>query len=206
VLHEVLSGKPAFSAENAVDLALAHLTATATAPSVAAPRGWVTKELDELTAKLLDKTPGGRPKGVVAVLEIIEPASKAKAESKKSISEEDLNDKVDALLADPSDGAAALALESTVEQAFQIAADSMEECEDEASKFKAKEFKKALLFRAARIYESTLEDAGKAEDVYAQIVALDPEDEIAFTALEELRRAIGKHEELIEMLLDRSEK
>ena len=77
-----------------------------------------------------------------------------------------------------------------VAEAFQIAADQVEEGEDEGDKFKATEFKKALLFRAARIYESTLEDAAKrAEDVYATLVELDPEDEIAFTALEELRQA-----------------
>ncbi len=215
VLHEILSGKPVFTAESGVDLALAHLTAAAAAPSVAAPRGWVSKELDELTAKLLEKTPGARPKSARVVLEVIEPSVKGKAEGKAGLSEEELNEKVDALLADPSDGAAALALESSVEQgadagrvaeAFQIAAEQVEEGEDAGSKFKALEFKKALLFRAARIYESTLKDAEQAEGVYASLVALDPEDEIAFTALEELRRATGKNEELVEMLLEKSEK
>jgi tetratricopeptide (TPR) repeat protein len=213
LLFEVLSGKPAFSGESGVDVAIAHLTETAAAPSVAAPRGWVSKELDELTARLLSKAPGGRPKDVRAVLEVIEPP-KAK-EAKKGLSSEELDDKVDALLADPSDGAAALALESSIEdgadpgrvaEAFQIAADQVEEGEDEGSKFKAHEFKKALLFRAARIYETTLKDAEKAEGVYATLVELDPEDDIAFTALEELRRVTGKHEELIEMLLEKSEK
>ncbi len=89
VLHEVLSGKPVFSADSAVDLALAHLTAAAPAPSAAAPRGWVSQELDELTSKLLVKAPGARPKSVVAVLEVIEPKAAAKVEGKKAISDED---------------------------------------------------------------------------------------------------------------------
>ncbi len=142
MLFEVLSGKPAFTAESGVDLAVAHLTATAPAPSVAAPRGWVSKELDELTARLLGKAPGDRPKGVAGVLDILDPkAAAAPKDGKKAISDEELNDKVDALLADPSDGAAALALESSIElgadaakvaEAFQIAADQVEEGEDEA--------------------------------------------------------------------------
>src|SRR5206468_3909764 len=33
----------------------------------------------------------------------------------------------------------------------------------------------------------------------------DPDDDIAFTALEEVRKTLGKHEDLIEMLLSRSE-
>jgi len=34
---------------------------------------------------------------------------------------------------------------------------------------------------------------------------VDPEDEVAVTVLEELRRGAGKYEELIEMLLEKSE-
>ena len=215
MLFEILSGKPPFPGETGVDVAIGHLTAPVPAPSGTAPRGWVSKELDELASRLLAKAPGARPKDVGAVLEALEPLSKDKKEAKKEISEGELNDRVDALLADPSDGAAALALESLIEQggdpakvaeAFQFAADQIEEGEDEGSKFKAREFKKALLFRAARIFESGAKDPERAEGVYAALVELDAEDEIAFTALEELRHKLGKHEELVEMLLERSEK
>src|SRR5262249_33201797 len=93
-----------------------------------------------------------------------------------------------------------------VADGFQFAADALDEGESEGEKIKSREIKKALLFRAARIQESALKDVERAEATYAAIVALDPEDEIAFAALEELRRANGKDEEPLEMLLEKSEK
>ena len=215
LMFEVLTGKPVFPGETGVDVAVGHLTKDAPAPSVTAPRGWVGKELDELAQKLLQKTATARPKNVAAVLEALEPAAKAGGkEAKKGITDDELNERVDLLLADPGDGQAALAVESAIElgadphkvaDAFSIAADSIEDGDDEISKIKNVEFKKALLFRAARIYESTLKDKAKAESVYASLLELDPDDDITFTALEEIRKHLGKHEELVEMLLGRSE-
>lgn len=215
LMFEVLTGKPVFPGDTGVEVAIGHLTKDAPAPSVTAPRGWVGKELDELAQKLLQKSATARPKNVAAVLEALEPAAKAGGkEAKKGITDDELNERVDLLLADPGDGQAALAVESAIElgadphkvaDAFSIAADSIEEGEDEISKIKNREFKKALLFRAARIYESTLKDQAKAESVYASLLELDPDDDITFTALEEIRKHLGKHEELVEMLLNRSE-
>ncbi len=215
LMFEVLTGKPAFPGDSAVDVAIAQLTKEAPVPSATAPRGWVGKELDDLAQKLLQKSEQARPKNVAAVLETLEPAAKPESgEAKKGLSDAELDERVDVLLADPSDGQAALAVESTIElgadpskvaDAFSIAADSIEEGDDEISKLKNREFKKSLLFRAARIYESALKDKEKAESVYASLLELDPEDDITFTALEEVRKHLGKHEELVEMFLERSE-
>jgi serine/threonine protein kinase/lipopolysaccharide biosynthesis regulator YciM len=215
LLFEVLTGKTPFSGETGTDIAIAHLTQPAPAPSTLAPRGWVAKELDELCDRLMQKSPGARPKDVAEVTQALEAVGKPAAkEAKKAISEDDITARIDALVADPSDKEAALTLESAVElgadaakvaDAFSMAADSIEAGESEGDKIKATEAKKALLYRAARIFESAKVPA-RAEETYAAIVALDGEDEVALTALEELRRVLGKHEELVEMLLERSEK
>ena len=214
LLFELLSGKAPFTGEATVDLVVAALTQAAPALSSLAPRGWVTKELDELATRLVSKVTAERPKDVAAVLAAIEPLGKqAKDPNKKGVTEEEINDKVDALLADALDAEAALALESLIElgadpikvaEALALAADSVDAGEDDEAKQKAKDGKKALLFRAARIFEGAKEQ-DKAEAVYTTLLEVDATDEIAFAALEELRTKAGKHEELIEMLLGKSE-
>lgn len=215
LLYELLSGKSPFSGESAVDIGIAHLTQAAPSLAAAAPRGWVTKELDDLVQRLLHKTAEARPKDARALLEALEVIGKpAAAGPKKTITDEQLDDRVALLLAEPGDPDMAMALEAAVDQgadpmkvaeAFMMAADQFEEAEDEEAKQRNREGKKLLLFRAARIYENA-KDHAKAEEMYESILELDPEDDIAFTALEELRKAMGKHEELVEMLLERSEK
>ena len=218
LLFEILTGKPPFTADTGADLAALHLTATPPAASSVAPKGWVSPTLDELVAKLLAKTPTARPKNVAAVLDLLEPIGKS---VQKGLSQKDFEDKVDLLFADPADHEVALALESAIDlgiepekvaEAFSVAADQMEIPEEDASKKegeeerkKLTETKKSLLYRAARVYERA-KDPTRAEEMYTMICALDPSDDIAEVALEELRRHLGKHEELIEMLLTRSEK
>lgn len=215
LLFEVLTGKPIVTGESGVDVTIAILSQTPPAPSTLAPRGWVTKELDELVGKLLSKTGGGRPKDIGAVIDALDAIGKSKDAGKKKISEEDLNDKIDLLIADPGDSSNAMALESTIEEgaeparigeALQLAADGVEEGESEGDKIKSTETKKQLLFRAARVFEHHAKDMAKAEAAYQAILELDADDEIALQGLEDARRALGKHEELIEMLLERSQK
>ncbi|MCC6649252.1 MAG: tetratricopeptide repeat protein [Polyangiaceae bacterium] len=213
LLFELLSGKPPFSGGTPVELAVAHMSKAPEPPSAVAPRGWVTKELDTFVLSLLEKEPSARPRDGRALLEALETLGRATtARAASKIDEEELTRRVDALVADPGDHDAALKLEGAVEEgaeparvaeAFSVAADTLEVSGEDAQKHK--ETKKALLFRAARIFEAAkaLEDA---ETAYASIVDLGGDDDIAIVALEEVRRQLGKYEELVEMLLVRSER
>lgn len=218
LLYEVLSGKSPFRGDTAADIGIAHLTLQPPSLMGIAPRGWVNKELDDFVQKLLYKSADLRPKHARAVLEALEALGKPKEEAaegpKKTITDEQLDDRIALLLAEPSDPDMAMALESAVDQgadpvkvaeAFMMAADQIEEGEDDEAKQKGREGKKLLHFRAARIYEAAKEHA-RAEEMYQSVLELDPDDDIAFSALEELRKSLGKHEELVEMLLERSEK
>ena len=63
-----------------------------------------------------------------------------------------------------------------------------------------------LLFRVARIYDTELKEAPRAEAAYQQILELDPESEVALRGVETQKRAAGDHEGLIGLLLDRIER
>lgn len=212
VLYEILCGKPAFGAGTAIQTAIGHMTETPTPPSSVAPRGWITKEIDDWVLSLLEKDPDKRPKAAGDLIEALETLGRSAVAKKESkISDAELDKRIEAMVADPVDEDAAVALEAAVEEgappervaeAFNMAADGIEAGEDKDKR----EAKKSLLFRAARLFENQAKDLEKAEAMYVQLVELDPTDDIATTALEDARKQLGKYEELIEMLLARTEK
>ena len=207
IAYEILTGKPVFQADSPVDRALAHVARDPAAPSTVAPRGWVTPALDDFVLALLNKDPAARPQDARAVLEALEAFGRASGiQTATTISDEDINARVDALLAAPDDENAAVELEATVDQgaeptriaeAFAMAADQVDA---EAQS----DIKKSLLFRAARIYE-TAKQLDKAEQMYVWITEADGSDDVALAALEEVRKRQGKFAEVVEMLLARSE-
>ncbi|HEY8072912.1 MAG TPA: serine/threonine-protein kinase, partial [Labilithrix sp.] len=212
VLYELLTGKPVFQHETATDAAFAHLTREAEPPSKRAPQGWISKDVDGFVLSLLAKDPARRPKDATAVLDALESFGRTSAAMRaaKQITPEKVQQLIDLLLAAPNDSDAAIELEQAVEdgadatqvgEAFAAAAAQVHG-ESEAESLEAK---KGLLYRAARIFDGAKNKA-RAEQIYAGIVQLDPSDEIAEIALEEARRALGKYEELVEMLLERSQK
>jgi tetratricopeptide (TPR) repeat protein/tRNA A-37 threonylcarbamoyl transferase component Bud32 len=217
MMYELVSGKPVFAYENATDAAFAHLSKEVEPPSAKAPRGWVTKEVDQFILSLLKKDPAARPKNAQEVLEAIERLGRAATATKMApIPQEKVDSLVDLLSAAPDDHDTAIALEKAVDggadaakiaEAFARAAAEFTGAtgSDEAESKDANETKKALYYRAARIFDTALKDNAKAEEMYKAILAIDPTDDIADIALEEVRKALGKYEEVVEMLLARSQ-
>ena len=209
LLYEVLTGKPVFQAATPIDAAVAHLSKNPDPPSTVAPRGWVTHELDHLVLALLAKDPALRPRDGHALVEKLEALGKA-GKKAAQIGEADLDARVEALLGAPDDDAAALKLEAAIEEggdaikiatAFADAAAKLEVTDEDRSRA---EVKKSLLFRAGRTYDHA-KDAEKAEAIFVAITELDPSDEVASASLERVRKALGKYEEIVEMLLARSD-
>ncbi|MEI9939404.1 MAG: tetratricopeptide repeat protein [Pseudomonadota bacterium] len=209
MLYEILSGKPLFGDKPALEAAFAHLTISPPPPSSVAPPGFVSKELDELVLRLLDKDPARRPRSASEALALFEVARPALVKERAaSITSAEVEAKVDAFLKDPSNDEAALELEASVE----VGADVQRVTEallEGASAIEAtdtgRETKKGLLFRVARLCSDGARDLEKAEAAYLQLTELDPGDRVTWSGLEDTRRRLGKFEEVVEMLLARSE-
>ncbi len=211
LLYELLSGRPPFVAGTPVEVATLHLAKEPEPPSAVAPRGWVTKELDAFVLQLLAKEPTARPKDARAALEALDAIGRTQAaRTGSTIGDDELTARIDALVATPDDGDAALALESAVEEgadaakvadAFMMAAATLDGGSDDV-----KATKKSLFFRAGRLFDQHAKDKESAEKAYLALLEIDPTDDIAEIALEEVRRSLGKYEEIVEMLLARSER
>lgn len=227
MLFEALTGKPPLDEKNASDLVVAHLSKQPARAADIAPRGWVTEDLSDLCARLLDKEPGRRP-DVDAVLAFLGPVEKAK----EAISDAEFTEAIDALVADPTDGEAAILVELTLERgadarrvadAFLMAADLLDveesarlsigdesgaiaEIKREAARDKAADVKRSLFFRSARILETRVKDHARAEEAYRRVLAIDENNEVAQAGVAGALKAQDRLDELVEHLLLRSEK
>jgi tetratricopeptide (TPR) repeat protein len=209
MLYEMLSGKPLFGDKPALDVAFAHLTITPPAPSSVAPRGWIPKELDDLVLRLLSKDPAERPKSAAEALALFDDTKPSAAKNPNiTISSGEVDAKIAALLAAPTDDEAALSLESSVEHGadpLQIAEGLTRAAAATEPDQAGTDAKKSLLFRAARLYAFGDRDLEQAEAVYEKLALLDPDDNVAQSGLEDTRRRLGKFEAVVEMLLARAE-
>ena len=211
VVYELVTGKSVFDHESATDAAFAHLTRSPEPPSSRAPSGWVSREVDAFVMSLLQKDPARRPKNAAAVLEVL--ASMGRASTVVRATGTFPSEKLDALAARLLEAPRDLELSLTLENAALQGADPIRvgdafgaaAAHVRGTDLEDVETKKALLYRAARIYDSSAGDKARAESVFAAIVNLDPHDEIALVALEDVRKALGKYEELVEMLLAKSQ-
>ncbi|HEY2409310.1 MAG TPA: tetratricopeptide repeat protein, partial [Polyangiaceae bacterium] len=209
MLYEMLSGKSPFSDKSALEAAIGHLSVEPPPPSGVAPRGWIPREIDEFVLRLLSKDPQARPKDAKRVLELLESPARSAAPAREAISTEQLDAKLEAVLKNPASDEAAMDLESAIDagadpvrvaDAFSMAAEIAEGDSDES-----RETRKSLLFRAARLFATGERNLLKAEQTYLQLRELAPSDQVAESGLYDVRRALGKFDELVEMLLGRSE-
>ncbi|MFO0677723.1 MAG: protein kinase [Polyangiaceae bacterium] len=206
---ELLTGKSVFDGKTGADAAFAHLHSAPPVASSKAPSGWVPESMDSFLATLLKKDPAERPRDAKAVLDLLEGLGRARATSGASaVSEADLAALVDKLAASPGDTDVAIALEKAAEDgadATKVAEAFAKAATDFFGAGDGVETKKALYYRAARTFDLA-GDKARAEAMFVAILALDESDEVAASGLEEVRKALGKYEEIVEMLVMRSEK
>jgi len=212
LMYELLSGAPVFQFENPADAAFAHLTKTPEPPSSRGPRGWIGRDVDAFVLSLLAKDPDRRPRHAGVLLEALESLGRAPPSTRPMpdfFPPERLSGVVEALVAAPLEADAAEALETAIEEGadpesvalgFQRAADEVTGADGAAI-----DARKSLLHRAARTLDVAVGDKAQAERVYETIVELDPNDATAHIALEAVRRSLGKHAEVVESLIARSE-
>lgn len=208
VLYEMTTGRPPFPAESALEAAFGHLSREPEPPSSVAPQGWVNAELDEFILALLRKDPAKRPQSARSALDALETLGHGKSEHPGApIDEAELARRMEALKDAPDNADLALDLEGAVEQGADpaVVADAFRKVAELCEGDERREVKRNLLIRAARLSERGPSSWQQAEELYASLLELDADDEVAAAGLEEVRRKLGKFDELIEMFLARSE-
>ena len=208
IVYELSTGKPVFEADTLADLALSHLTVQPTAPSAKSPPGFVGKDVDTFILQLLEKEPSRRPRDAQAAMDSLERLGGATGEI-QSLSAGAVDALVASLLASPKDVEAALALENAVASGAdpKVVGDAFARAAASIAGIgpSDQEAKRSLLYRAGRTFDVYARDKEQAESVYLALVSLDPSDDVAHTALSDLRRQLGKYDDLVESLLERSQ-
>ncbi len=207
LFYEMITGQPVFTGRAAVDVVAAHLTKTAPAPSSISEEA-IPGALDNLVRKLMAKETSGRPRGLDEVrkdlTEVNRLAQEFEARAAQTGTREDIETWADALLEDPGDEEMLDELKNEARRcnAWGAAIEVMEEAallsEDSA-------VIKRILIAAAQSATKYAKDYDKADQIYAQLLESDPDDEEINAAMLDLLNAQGKFEELIEKLAQKAE-
>ncbi len=204
LMYETLTGRPPYEGETAIDVIAAHLSDLPEPPSTYARKGWVSAALDEVVLRALAKEPEERFDSVAQLRDAIDRAAR-KPVVQRPLDEGAFQEARRGLLVQPGDEAQAERLEEIAREAnaFSRAAEALQEV---ANATRDREQRLALLYRVARIYDTELKEPMRAEAAYQGILELDPESEVALHGIERQKRAVGDHEGLIGLLLDRIER
>lgn len=210
VLFELLSGRPVFEFRSVAEAFLAHLTREPPLPSLVSPAGWVRPDVDDFVTNLLSKNPAQRPRDASSLAGVLDTLGAAPAIVGDGISDDEVDARIRDLIEDPTDTMCEEAVVAAIREgadpdriaeAFRLAADLVNP--DEGRKELTTH--RRLLSRAARLYATTLNAPEVAERLFTRLAALDPDDREFALTLERLRRKLGKHEEILEDLLQRCE-
>lgn len=201
LIFETLTGRAPFLGESAIDVIAQHLSQTPEPPSAYARAGWVSDALDEMVLRALAKDPSDRPQSAEEMLEALDQAARRPGK-RRPLDEMAFTAARTRLLTNTGDQSAADAVESQARDssALDRAATVFAEA---ARAAREADGKLTLLFRAARIYETDLKDALRAESCYQQVLEIEPGSEIALRGVEAARRASNDHQGLVEILLER---
>ncbi len=209
LFYELISGKPPFTGDSVADVALGHLIETPEALSFVAPGNGASPAVETLVRALLEKSPEQRPQNGTELLEGLRKLWQASQRPPSFITDDRLPELFQALGQNPNDEDAAAQLESMqdlgadpaklAEGFFELAKELREKDEQGSRRSVPR-----LLARAARLYEKASQHES-AERLYKGLLKLEPDNRATAKALDKVRRTLGKHEELVESLLERSE-
>ena len=168
LIYETLTGRPPFVGDSAIDVIAQHVATAAEPPSTYARKGWVSEALDEVVLRALAKDPSDRYASAHDLIDALEAAAKRPGK-RKPFDEIAFNQARQALLQDPGDERAADAVENQGRDSGVLERSATAFTEAARAAYEPEQ-KVALLFRAARIYETDLKDALRAEACYQQLL------------------------------------
>ncbi|HLV21123.1 MAG TPA: tetratricopeptide repeat protein, partial [Polyangiaceae bacterium] len=205
MVFQLIAGRPVFGGGSPLRSLVGHLELEPPHLTSIAARGSASPDVDEWLLELLSKDPSKRPESAADLITQVKALGRKSMAGYTMISDEELVQRLQALAANPADDAEAAALEASADaganpqhlaEGFQWIADQL--APDQAA------LRRQMLLRAGRLYEAA-ELPENAEVLYAQLLEADLNDVEAEAALDRVKRQLGKHEELIETLLEQSE-
>lgn len=209
LLFHVITGAAPFAETTAAQAVLGHLTKEPPSLARMAPHGWVSEPLEELVRSLLIKDPKRRIADAMDVMTALESVPLRAPRASNLLTDEELDARVAAFFQYPDEDATAT-LEAAIDdgapptriaEALAMAADQLTYSGDPH----ARAHRRRLMLRAIRLYEITARDLPAAEGLVLGLLETEPHDAELITILSRLQRAQGKHEDLIESLLNRSQ-
>jgi tetratricopeptide (TPR) repeat protein len=210
LFYELISGKPPFAGNSAADIALGHLIETPEPLAFVAPGNGASPAVETLVRTLLEKNPDQRPRNGSELMEGLRKLWTHSQRPPSFVADDRLPELFAELGKTPDDEEEASRLESMLDLGADPShlADGFFELARELRAKDPQGTRRAvprLLARAARLYEKA-QNNESAEQLYLNLLELEPDNRATAKALDKVRRALGKHEELVESLLERSEK